>query len=368
MIIAFFFFGLILLVFTILIQVYVIRVISDVYQRKEKIIPRALYFTLFKYSLIFVSLFIFSWLVSDILYSILYFIYFTYLGLLINSAMACVLYQVLVKFTQMSSFNSKILTILIPIMVTIYSLIKAQILYFKEETLIYEGYQDTIKIMHLSDMHLGAIYQKKSVENLVQIIKQKNPDVVVITGDISDGSLTVKSDWLEPFNKVSDNIEVLYITGNHENLYGKKDIISDILKIKKIKYIGDSEEIVHIKGINFIGIDFEYKDVKARIKTIIDKNNIKDGINILLYHIPKISLKDLNEANIFLMLAGHTHGGQIFPFTIFAWMGNKYFTGLYSNNKNNYVFVSSGYGTALTPMRFLSEKMIGIINIKGSNK
>jgi predicted MPP superfamily phosphohydrolase len=173
--------------------------------------------------------------------------------------MFCALYQLILKFTQISSFNSKILTIIIPIIITIYSLIKAQILYFQEETLIYEGYNNSIKIMHISDMHLGAIYQKRSVENLVKIINQQYPDVVVITGDISDGSLKVESDWLQPFNDISENIEVLYITGNHEHLYGKNDIISEILKIKKIKYIGNSDEIIKLKGVNFIGMDFDIK-------------------------------------------------------------------------------------------------------------
>ena len=360
-------FGLIILTFTFFLHVYIINILSDIYGKKEKIIPKKLYITIIKYSLIFISIFFVSWLISNTLYSILYFIGFTYIGLLINLSMFCALYQLIIKFIQISSFNSKILTIIIPIIITIYSLIKAQILYFQEETLIYEGYNNSIKIMHISDMHLGAIYQKRSVENLVKIINQQYPDVVVITGDISDGSLKVESDWLQPFNDISENIEVLYITGNHEHLYGKNDIISEILKIKKIKYIGNSDEIIKLKGVNFIGMDFEYKDVKTRCKRIIKQNEIKKGINILLYHIPNVSLKDLNEVGIYLMLAGHTHGGQIFPFTILAWLGNKYFTGLYNNDNKNYIFVSSGYGTALCPMRFFTKKMIGIIEIKGRN-
>jgi predicted MPP superfamily phosphohydrolase len=80
--------------------------------------------------------------------------------------MFCALYQLILKFTQISSFNSKILTILIPLIITIYSLIKAQILYIQEETIICKGYKDSIKIMHISDMHLGAIYQKKSEEKI----------------------------------------------------------------------------------------------------------------------------------------------------------------------------------------------------------
>ena len=107
MLIKFIAFGIILLVFTIFIQVYVINVISEVYKRKEKIIQKELYYTLIKYSFIFISLIIFSWLISSTLYSILYIIYFTYLGLLINLSMCCALYQIIIKFTQISPSNSK---------------------------------------------------------------------------------------------------------------------------------------------------------------------------------------------------------------------------------------------------------------------
>ena len=100
MLIKFIAFGIILLVFTIFIQVYVINVISEVYKRKEKKIQKELYFTLIKYSFIFISLIIFSWLVSSTLYSILYIIYFTYLGLLINLSMCCALYQIIINFNS----------------------------------------------------------------------------------------------------------------------------------------------------------------------------------------------------------------------------------------------------------------------------
>ena len=69
---------------------------------------------------------------------------------------------------------------------------------------------------------------------------------------------------------------------------------------------------MQIKGINFIGIDYEYLQGKERAKKIIEKNNIKNGINILLYHLPNISLEDLNDINIFLMLAGHIMEGKFF--------------------------------------------------------
>ena len=52
--------------------------------------------------------------------------------------------------------------------------------------------------MHLSDIHLGDIHQKGSIIKIVNEIQDLHPDIVVITGDLADGSLKVKHDWLMP--------------------------------------------------------------------------------------------------------------------------------------------------------------------------
>ena len=77
--------------------------------------------------------------------------------------------------------------------------------------------------MHLSDIHLGAIHQKGSVKRIVKEINQLNPDIVVITGDMADGSLKVEKNWLMPFNDLS--MPILYVTGNHEEMNPKEDMI-----------------------------------------------------------------------------------------------------------------------------------------------
>ena len=366
--IVFMIFGLFLAIILLFCHVFVIYCISEIFNKKDKIITKLLYLTLLKYFGIFIIIFIFLWLLSSILYEIIYILCFIYIGYFLNVFLLCLLYKLISKYYQLNPLFSKILVFIIPLIITIYSLINAQITEFKEETLIYPGFSNTIKIMHISDLHLGAVYQKGSIEKIVKITNEKKPDILVITGDLCDGSEKVESEWLEPLNSINDKIPVLYVTGNHENLYGKKEILNEIYKIKKINHIGDSEEITYIKDVIFLGLDFEYNDVKNRIKSIVNKYDLKNkkAPMVFLYHIPKVSLKDLNEIGIFLMLAGHTHGGQIFPFTIFAWFSNKYFSGLYSYEKKNYVFVSTGYGTALVPMRFLSSKMIGLITIKGT--
>ena len=346
-------------------HLFVIYTISDIYNQRKKLIPKQLYIKLAKILGIYLFIFLFFWYSSSFLYSIIYIIGFSYLGFFINVLMGCGIYKLIKKYKNISLNFSKIIIFIIPFIITIYSLINAQIMVFQEETLIYPQYNNTIKILHLTDMHLGAIYQKGTVENIIKIIEDKKPDVVVITGDLSDGSLKVESEWLEPFNKIPDSIPILYITGNHENLYGKKEIINEVNKIRKIKHIGNT--VLNIKGVLFIGVDYEYKDIKTRAKLLLDSIELKDNKipTVLLYHIPKITPKDLNKIGIFLMLSGHTHGGQIFPFTILSWLYNTCFSGLYNYNNSNYVYVSTGIGTALTPMRIFSSKMVALITIKG---
>ena len=85
-------------------------------------------------------------------------------------------------------------------------------------------------------------------------------------------------------------------------------------------------------------------------------------INIVLNHIPEISIQDFCQTNYDIMLCGHTHGGQIFPIHILSYIFNACFMGLYSMN-NKHIYVSTGTSTATIPMRILSDSMIEVINI-----
>ena len=96
-----------------------------------------------------------------------------------------------------------------------------------------------IKIAHLTDLHLGANYQHAFVIRIVnKIRKEIHPDIVVITGDLADGSLRVQTEWLQLFNYL--NVPILYITGNHEKIHGKDPLLAVIKENTKIHYIGNS--------------------------------------------------------------------------------------------------------------------------------
>jgi predicted MPP superfamily phosphohydrolase len=237
----------------------------------------------------------------------------------------------------------------------LYGLIHSQNLYIKEDNLVFTKYNKHKKICHLSDIHLGGTYRKWFVEKLVNKVISINPDIVVITGDLFDGSDKVKLDWLLPFNQLT--IPILYVTGNHENLYGVDKALSLVNKTN-IKHIG--EKSVNIDGCVFHGFDF--KKNRKLLPILQGYKNNDNEINIVLNHIPEISIQDFCQTNYDIMLCGHTHGGQIFPIHILSYIFNACFMGLYSMN-NKHIYVSTGTSTATIPMRILSDSMIEVINI-----
>jgi predicted MPP superfamily phosphohydrolase len=216
-----------------------------------------------------------------------------------------------------------------------------------------------IKICHLTDLHLGAIYQRNYVQKVINIIKNIiKPDLVVITGDLFDISYTPMVENIEPFDEL--NIPILYITGNHEIMIGKNDVLN-VLNRTKIKNIGNELSPYIFENINFIGLDFETK-----IEKLKEMKYDKSMFNVILNHVP-ISPKDLPPYDIDLFLCGHTHGGQTFPFNVLTLLNAKCYVGLYEF-LNRYVYVSSGLGTALIPMRIGSKSVISIINVKSDKE
>jgi predicted MPP superfamily phosphohydrolase len=280
------------------------------------------------------------------------------MGFLLYAFQMSILLRLINFFLPLSLLINFIIQYIIPLLICVYGIINALTTRIENINLKYPGFKGKIKILLLSDIHLGAIHQKNSVMRIVQETQQLNPDIVVITGDMADGSLKVKPEWLKPFDSLS--MPILYVTGNHEELNPKIDMIN-VVKATKIKYIGQHETFKY-KGVNFIGEDFGY-DLRKCLREIKQEEGVP---NVLLSHIPTLNPEELKNYNIFLFLAGHTHGGQMFPLHIIVYFANACFSGLYSDkNKEHFIYVTDGVNNALAPMRVGSKRVFPIINIEG---
>lgn len=224
----------------------------------------------------------------------------------------------------------------------------------------------TVKIAHLSDLHLGVVYQRKFIEKVAQIVSELKPDFCIITGDIADGNLNISSEMITPLENLG--FPVYYITGNHDTYAGISHVLSELGKTK-LTHI--ENQVIDFNGIlNIVGIDFQENKntILTKLNLLYPQYQNSKNPNILLYHVPNAKIRDLEKYKIDLFLAGHTHAGQIPPFQIPSYFANEYFAGFYQeNNYNCKVYVSTGVGSAGPPMRIFSHSVIGLLTLIPDN-
>ena len=185
---------------------------------------------------------------------------------------------------------------------------------------------------------------------------------------------------LEPFNQIT--CPIYYVSGNHENYTWKAEAFELIENNSNIIHIPNN--IINFKNkFNIIGVDYNLFSSKS-INQIMDLiSNINNDLpNILLYHSPLIKPDDLKKFNIFLLLCGHLHGGQMFPFTIIKYFLGKKFVmeGLYKGEENSsldnmdndndnehYLYCCAGTGSGGPIGKVFVRPKIGIITIEGIN-
>ena len=291
-------------------------------------------------------------------YCSLYLVFALYLGYLLYIFFTALFLRIIDACIDIPSYIGLPILYGVPGLICIYGIINALITKIIRINLKYAGYKGKTTILHLSDIHLGAIHQKSSIERIVMETQKINPDIIVITGDMADGTLKVKEEWLKPFNELT--MPILYVTGNHEEMNPTKDMI-EVVNKTNIVHIGKHGRF-KFKNINFIGEDFGH-DLNECLTDITQEEGIP---NVLLYHVPNMKPEEIGKYNIFLELAGHTHGGQLFPLHIMAYCANACFSGLYSDKeKKHHVFVSEGVNNNSPPMRVGSSRIFGLITIEG---
>ena len=193
-----------------------------------------------------------------------------------------------------------------------------------------------VRIAQISDVHAGS----RSPAFLRRVVKQVNstsPDLVLITGDLVDSS-AVDAQWLAP---LSDLAAPAYLSlGNHER-YIDLEAAIDAVQTTGVKTLRN-QSITH-GCVQIIGIDDADNpdQVALQLPSIaVDESRYR----ILMYHKPDGWLAAC-QAGIDLMLAGHTHGGQIWPFRHLVRMQFKHVVGHFSNAAGQSLYVSPGTGT-----------------------
>lgn len=220
------------------------------------------------------------------------------------------------------------------------------------------------KIAQLSDLHIGGLIDKAFIEKIVTKTNALCPDVVVITGDLIDVSVKKAAAALNELTKLKSKYGIYYIVGNHEYFHDIEEIITYVksMGIKVLEnesvYITDGEDGFHLAGVyDIMGYRVE-KYIPDLQKAL---ENTHNAPTVLLAHQPKFA-KWIYEG-VDLMLCGHTHGGQIYPFRFLVGLDQPYISGLHKHNDKMQVYVNRGTGFWGPPMRLGSSSEISDITI-----
>ncbi len=246
------------------------------------------------------------------------------------------------------------------ISISLYALFNACRIKIKKITIQNKKIKHPLHIAHLSDLHLGPIHKYAYLERIVKKVNELKADHVMITGDLIDGPGKLPDDLLEDLNKIK--VPIYYSVGNHE-LYIGIDHARRLIKNTKAHFLDN--EMMHTKDMTVLGIEHSEDNgilAKKLPAFSIDKNKF----NVLLYHAPE-NLEDACKAGIDLMLSGHTHAGQIFPFNFLVKLRFRRIYGLFEHN-GTFLHITSGSGTWGPPMRLGSDCEITHIEIVPSEK
>ena len=233
----------------------------------------------------------------------------------------------------LNDYQLGITSLTLIIILSVYGLINARFFRIKKLFISSSKIKRKYNFVFISDIHLGT-NPVSTLSKVITKINKINYDFLLIGGDLIDSStfdlknLKILKSIKKPIFCVTGNHEY-YVKNSKEKL--SKLILYNITLLRNENFLFDD--------INIIGID-DYQTADNQTKTNIDLEN-KSKFNLTLVHKSSIWHKIFDNTD--LMLAGHTHNGQIFPFNLFVKIKFKYSFGLY-RNKNSYLYVSSGSG------------------------
>lgn len=208
------------------------------------------------------------------------------------------------------------------------------------------------KIIQLSDLHIGGLIEREFIKEIVQKANALNPDIVVITGDLIDVDVLSAKKTLAELTKLNSKFGTYYIVGNHEYFHSIEKIISTVksLGIRVLEnenvYVGEEGEGFNLAGVYDI---FGYRAKKYIPDLQKALQNTKDAPTVLLAHQP-LYINEVHE-KVDLMLSGHTHGGQLYPFKYIVKLQQPYISGLHRHNEELQIYVNKGTGFWGPPMR-----------------
>jgi len=231
------------------------------------------------------------------------------------------------------------------------------------------------KVVFISDIHYGTIFNKERTAELVERVNNLKPDMILLGGDYVSGSNTkiwknIGDDRLSDCFKELANLKAIYgvygVLGNHDHwqnaAFARKCMAEAGIELieNKGKWITKGKDRIRIGGVG------DYWEGKQYLGPVLKGTTPKDFV-ILVSHNPDY-IENMDSDAIDLMLSGHTHGGQMSLFGFYAPLvpsncGQIYRTGVIKKGSTTLV-VSNGVGLIRPAVRFCTRPQIIVVDLK----
>lgn len=226
---------------------------------------------------------------------------------------------------------------------------------------------DGLTIAHLSDLHLGPTLGREWLEDVVRRTNELRPDIVAITGDLVDGDVETLREVVEPLGALRAKYGVYFVTGNHEYYSGVEAWLA-YLPALGIRILHNEHVSVGPDDARLVlaGVDDHSSrgfaaghgpDLAAALRGVAGHPPI-----VLLAHQPK-AIFEASARGVGLVLAGHTHGGQFWPWVPMVHLQQPYVGGLH-RHAGTWLYVTDGTGFWGPPLRLGTTGQIALFTLR----
>lgn len=228
---------------------------------------------------------------------------------------------------------------------------------------------DTIRIAAVSDLHLGNYINKGSLKRFADAMNAQNPDVMFFAGDIIDRDITplIEQNMAEEFAKLNPPLGKYLIPGNHEG-YGNEDAAAVDAYYKSAGFTVLRDSAVLVDSLFYLVGRSDNRRTRMSTDEILGKYmpEINDSIPVIVLDHRPATYEEWNTRTAdkyppFLVISGHTHNGQIFPFNKIVKAIYPHYHGHFTEGGTHYI---TGAGLGLWGPKFRLGTRSEIVDIK----
>ena len=232
------------------------------------------------------------------------------------------------------------------------------------------------RIAHVSDLHNAEM--GKDNEKLLTMLRDADPDMIAITGDLIDSRNTDIEVALQFIREAVKIAPCYYVTGNHEARVNEYGELKSGMEAAGVTVLEDAQTEISLESeaITLIGVndpsyqtDYLFGDSETVMDTKLEELHTEDGeFTVLLSHRPEL-FDAYTDHGIDLVLSGHAHGGQFrLPFIGGLVAPNQgffpeYDAGIYTEGNTN-MLVSRGIGNSILPFRINNRPEVILIELQ----